>query len=137
MKIHQTLFQYLLRWHKHAQYIAVPDDWGNLIPRCFSSVFGLCKILNDRSAEQETVDMVLRTTTNFPKFQRALWPKKIGWDSIFIPYTYFIIVSANFANILEESSLWILAYRAFHLNYEWNFAILFHWLTISSSNHRD
>ena len=34
--------------------------------------------LNDSSAEQETAGITLRMTTTFPKFQWALWPKKIG-----------------------------------------------------------
>ena len=58
MKTHQSLFQYLLCSHKHVQYITVPD--------------GLHKSHNDRSAEQETVDMTLRMTTTSPKFQRGL-----------------------------------------------------------------
>ena len=39
-------------------------------------VFSLSETLNDRSAEQETVGMILRMTTTFPKFQRAVLPQK-------------------------------------------------------------
>ena len=150
MKTHQSLFQYLLYWNKHVQHISVPDDWGDPTPWCFSSVSRLCKILHDRSAEQETVGMTLRMTTTFPKFQRILWPKKIGWEIKFFGYifteiTHFFRIfyhrcraylkpSATFANILGESSSRILAYRGFHLNSEGNFAMLFHWLIILSSN---
>ena len=94
---------------------------------CFQSL----KILNDRSAEQETAGMTLRITTPFPKFQRALWPKKIGsGNKIFgyiqteITYTIFfrkfdhrcrahLKPFANFENILRTS-----VYRAFYLNSE-------------------
>ena len=41
-------------------------------------VFGLCKILNDCSAEQETVGAALRMKTLFPKLKQTLSPKKIG-----------------------------------------------------------
>ena len=41
-------------------------------------VFGLCKTLNDRSAEPETVGMTLKITKTFPKLQWALLPKEIG-----------------------------------------------------------
>ena len=34
-------FQYLLYLHKHVQHIAVSYDWGDPIPWCFWSVFGL------------------------------------------------------------------------------------------------
>ena len=46
----------------------------------------------------------------------------------------FFKPSANFGNNLGQSSLRILAYRAFQLNSEWNFTILFHSLSISSLN---
>ena len=149
MKTHQSLLQYLLYWYKHVQYITVPDDWSNPIPWCFWSIFGLCKIFNDRSVEQETVGMTPRMATTFPKFQRDLWPKKIfGYIYTKITQIMFFRIfshrsraylkpSTNFANILDESSSQILAYRAFQLNSEWNFANLFHWLIISSSNHWD
>ena len=126
----------------------MPDDWGIPIPWYFWSVSALCEILNDRLANQETVGM----TTTFTKFQRALWPKKIGWNNKVFGYIYtkiqfifrifyhrcreYLKSSANFANVLGESSSRILAERAFHLNSEWNFAILLHWLIISPSNHR-
>ena len=140
MKIHQSVFQYLLCWHKHVQYIGVPDDGGDPIPWCFWSVFDLCEILNDRSAKQETVGVTLRITTTFPKFKRALWPKKFGWDNKVFGYIYteitqtiffriiyqssrpYLKPSASFANILCKSSSRILAYRSFHLNSEGNFA---------------
>ena len=32
MKTHQSLFQYLLYWHKHVQNLIVPDDWGDPAP---------------------------------------------------------------------------------------------------------
>ena len=83
-------------------------------------------------------------TTTFPKFQRALSPKKIGWNNITLEYIYpeitqaiyfhifyhrfreYLEPFANFANILGESSSRILTNTGFHLNSQWNFASLFH-----------
>ena len=42
------------------------------------ALFGLCKMLNDLSVEQETVGMTLEMTTALPNFQPAFWPKKCG-----------------------------------------------------------
>ena len=144
MKIHQSLFQYLLCWHNHVQYIIVTDGWGDPIPWWFWSVFSHWKILNDCPAEQETAGMMLIITTPFPKFQPALWPKKIGSGNKIFGYIQTEITCtiffrkfdhryrahlkpfANFENILRIS-----IYRAFYLN-----SILFHWFIISSSNHR-
>ena len=114
MKTRQSLFQYLFSWDKHVQYIKVPDEWGDPIPCCFWSVFDLCKIINERLAEQETVGMMLRMTTTFPKFHWALWPKKIGWDSKIFGYIYTAITQkvfiAYFIIVAEytQNHLWIL-----------------------------
>ena len=100
--------------------------------------------------ERETVGMTLRMTTTFSKFQRALWPKEVGWGKKIFGYIYtkiahnfFCIIyhrsraylkpSVNFGNFFNKSPLRIPAYRAFHLNSELNFEILFNWLIMSSS----
>ena len=76
---------------------------------CFWSVLDLCKILNDRSAEQETVGMTLRMTTTFPKFQRALRPKKIGLGNKIFGHICTEITQFYFTHF-------ILHCRSFHLN---------------------
>ena len=97
MKIHQSLFQYLLCWHKHVEYIIVTDGWGDRMPWCFWSVCGLYKILNGRSAEQETVSVRRWEWQQLSQnFQRALWPKKIGWGNKIFRY---ILGKLFFANI--------------------------------------
>ena len=135
MKTHQSLLQYLLCWHKHVQYITVPDDWSDPISWCFWSVLGLCKILIDRSAEQETVGMTLRMTKTFPKFDRALWPKKIGQDNKIFGYIYteitqtmffhifshrckaYLKPSANFSNILGETFFANIGLQSFSIKF--------------------
>ena len=93
-------------------------------------VFGLRKTLNDCSAEQETVGAKLKMTTTFLKLQRALSPRKIGWDNIALGYIYteiakaisfyifhnrckdYLKPSANFGNIMCECFSQILANKA-------------------------
>ena len=107
-------------------------------------VFGFCKTLKDRSAEKETVGMTLRMMTTFPKFQWTISSKKFEWDNntlgyinteitqaiffymFYHRYREYLKLSEKFGNILGEFSSRILPNRAFHLNSEWNFAILFH-----------
>ena len=50
-------------------------------------VFGLRKILNDCSAEQERVGATLRITTLFPKSQRLYRQKKLD-EPILLWYTF-------------------------------------------------
>ena len=50
-------------------------------------VFGLRKVLNDYSVEQERVGATLRITTLFPKLQRFYHRKKLDettllWDTV-------------------------------------------------------
>ena len=139
MKTHQSLFQYLLFWHKHVQYMVVPDDWGDPIPWCFWSIFGLWPFSRTRNSWYNT-----ENDNNFPKSQRVIFGyiyTKITQTIFFRVFHHrcraYLKLSANFANISGESSSRILADRAFHLNSEWNPPILFHWVIISSSNHRD
>ena len=56
-----------------------------------SFVFGLCKVLNDCSAEQETVGGTLRMTATFSKLQRALSPKKNWLRQYLYIYIYTYI----------------------------------------------
>ena len=60
------------------------DDGGDPALWCFWSTLGLRKTLNDHLAEGMTLTM----TTNFPKFQHTLWPKKIGWNNKIFGYVY-------------------------------------------------
>ena len=60
------------------------DDGGDPALWCFWSTFGLRKTLNDLLAEGVT----LRITTNSPKFQRTLWPKKTEWNNKIFEYIY-------------------------------------------------
>ena len=96
-------------------------------------VFGLRKSLNDCSAGQETVRVTVRMTTVIPKLHRALSPKKLDetisrWDIFYTEITQavsfhiyyrrcrdYLKTSANFGNILGESSSRISGNRAFHL----------------------
>ena len=96
-------------------------------------VYGLRKIQNDCSVEQETVGVTLKMTTVTTEGSIA---EKNGWDNITLGYIYteitqaisfhifyhrckvYLKPSANFGNILGESSSRILANSAFLLNSE-------------------
>ena len=156
VKTLQSLFQYLVCWHKYAQYIILPDDWGNPDPWYFWELFSVF-IKHWMTIQQNNKQLVWRwkwrqVSQNSSGLFRQ---KKIGWDNINLRYIYIEITqaiyfhifyhrcreylkpSANFANFLSEFSSRILANTGFHLNWEWNFANLFHQLFISLSNDRD
>ena len=145
MKIHQSLFQYLLCWQNHVQYIIVTDGWGDPIPWSFWSVFSHWKILNDCPAEQETAGMMLIITTPFPKFQPALWPKKIGSGNKIFGYiqteiTYTIFFSQIWSS-LQSTLKTICEFWEYFANidlqsflFKFNFVSLIHHFIIKSQS---
>ena len=104
------------------------------------------KILADSFAKKPPIKQKTTTTTTTTKNR---WDNNtLGYIYAEITYSIFshnfyhrfrenLKSSVNFGNILGKYSWRVLANRAFHLNSEWNFAILFHKLIISSSNYRD
>ena len=90
--------------HKNTRWLRHP------IPSCFWYVAGLHKSLNVCSAEQETVVMTLKMTATFPKFQRAIWPKKIEWDNKIFGYIYTYIIQCFFAYFIIVAHTANLAY---------------------------
>ena len=94
-----------------------------------SFVFGLCKILNDCSAEQETVGGTLRMTATFSKLQRALSPKKNWLRQYLYIYIYihiyiYILFMCVYIYIYIYIYLYIYIYAAYihlHRNNTGNF----------------